>query len=369
MRVLLTVPSLDRKFGGPVDVSRGLQVGLDSLHVDVGVIGAGSGGTGAVTPLRVVARFHGTPISLSVPRIAAAVRRADVVHIIGYRDPVGTTSALAARAAGVPYLLEPVGMHRRRIRSVRLKALYDGTLGRAVVGGAHLLVATSKTEAQELSEDGIAPSRVAVRANGIDFSSLYPLPPRGGLRHRLGLHSTTPLVLSLGRIARKKGLSLLAEALTPLADAHLAIVGPDDRDGSVEAVREAATRLGVAQRVHLLTSGLWATEKLQALVDADVFCLFSQTENFGIAPAEAAACGTPTIVSDQCGVAEWLGDGVEVVPYGDVQRLAATIQGLLGDPARRRTLAERGRVAARKLSWDVIAQQQVELYERVLRAT
>jgi glycosyltransferase involved in cell wall biosynthesis len=90
------------------------------------------------------------------------------------------------------------------------------------------------------------------------------------------------------------------------------------------------------------------------------------TESFGLAPAEAAVCGTATIVSDRCGVAEWLGDGVEVVPYGDVTRLSATIERLLRDPEQRRALAERGRIAARALIWDVIARQQIDLYERVL---
>ena len=368
MRVLLAVPSFGKEFGGPIAVARGLQAGLRDLDVDATLIGAGNS-RGGTFSLPAALQFHGTPVPLQLHKIPPAVRHADIVHIIGYRDPVGTTAALAARVARVPYLLEPAGMHRRRLRSIPLKAMYDATFGRAVVGGARLIVATSRGEAAELAEDGIAPQRIVVRANGIDVPVGEALPPRGAFRSRLGLDTTAPLVLSLGRIVKKKGLPLLIEALARVPEAHLAIAGPDDGDGTSEAVRAAVTRFDLSNRVHLVNGGLWGEEKLQAIVDADLFCLFSMTENFGIAPAEAAACGTATIVSDQCGVAEWLGDGVAVVPYGDVATLADTMAGLLCDAGRRRSLAERGRAAARSLTWEAVARQQVELYRRAVAGT
>ena len=366
MRILLTVPSLGLDFGGPVGKARALATAFSHLGHEVTLAGAGRPASGNEVGLPTVARFHATPIPFARHRVARAARDAEVVHVIGYRDPVGAAAARAARRSGVAYLLEPVGMLRRRIRSLRLKAVYDRTLGRAVVSGAALIVATSRIEARELTEDGIEASRVVVRANGLDLAALNAPVLHGRFRKRLGLDTGTPLVLSLGRITAKKGLPLLVEAIARVPDAHLAIVGPDERDGSLEAVRDAAARCGIAERLHLMDGGLWGTEKVEALIDADVFCLFSQTENFGVAPAEAAACGVATIVSDQCGVAEWLRDGVEVVPYGDVRRLTASIERLLQNPRERRALGERGRVASRALSWETIARQQLALYRQVL---
>ncbi len=366
MRVLLTTPSLVPSFGGPAGKAASLAAALRRLGHGVTVIGCGDRSADGVIALTPLARFHGTPIPWAIHRIARAVRRADVLHVTGYRDPVGTVAALVARIAGVPYVLEPVGMHRRRLRSRRLKAAYDAVIGRTIVRRARLVIATSRVEATELAEDGVRPERIAVRANGLSVEATEHLPPRGAFRSRLHLDSTTPLVLSLGRIVTKKGLPLLVDALARFPGAHLAIVGPDDGDGTIEAVEQAVERFGVAERVHLLKGGLWGNEKLQALVDADLFCLFSMTENFGVAPAEAAACGTATIVSAQCGVAEWLGDGVAVVPYGDVAALSATIARLLRDPGQRRSLAERGRVAARALTWDAAARRQSELLQYAL---
>ena len=49
------------------------------------------------------------------------VAGADMVHVLGYRDPVGTMAASGAFQAGVPDVLEPCGMTRRRIRSMAVK--------------------------------------------------------------------------------------------------------------------------------------------------------------------------------------------------------------------------------------------------------
>ncbi len=367
MRIALTVPSLAPEFGGPSAKGHALGTALCGLGHEVTLLGTGHTSADGTVALRPVAHFHGTPIPLSLHRVFAAVRNADVVHVLGYRDPVGTTAALAARRLEIPYMLEPAGMHRPRLRSLSLKVLFDSTLGRRVVRGADLIVATSRGEATELAQDGISRDRVVIRPNGIDLGEFEHLPTRGGFRTRLALASSTPLVLSLGRLARKKGLPLLVEAIAHVPEAHLAIAGPDDRDGTLESVRDSISRLGLGTRVHLFPQGLWGAEKMQALVDADLFCLFSMTENFGSAPAEAAACGVPVVVSNQCGLAEWLDDGVEVVPYGDVAVLAAAIGTLLSDPQRRIELAGRGRAAARALSWGIVARQQAQLYERAVR--
>ncbi len=367
MRIVLTVPSLAPEFGGPSAKGHGLGTALRGLGHEVTLVGAGREGENGAIALRPVARFHGTPVPLSLHRIPRLVRNADVVHVLGYRDPIGTFAAFASRRLQVPYLLEPAGMHRPQLRSLGLKAVFDATLGRLVVRGAELVVATSSSEATDLACGGISRDRVVIRPNGIDLGELERLPTPGGFRTRLALASSSPLVLSLGRLACKKGLPLLVEAIAHVPEAHLAIAGPDDRDGTLESVRDTISRLGLGTRVHLFPQGLWGPENMQALVDANLFCLFSMTENFGSAPAEAAACGVPVVVSDRCGLAEWLGDGVEIVPYGDVAVLAVAIGTLLSDPQRRIELAGRGRAAARALSWGIVAGQQAQLYERAVR--
>jgi glycosyltransferase involved in cell wall biosynthesis len=365
VRVLLTVPSLDRAFGGPTAKGGRLAAELRALGYVVMLTGAGEADAGAVG-FPVVSKFHGTPIPSGLRRLARIARGADVVHALGYRDPVSTVACLAASRAGVPYVVEPVGMHRRRLRSHRIKRAFDGSIGTRVLGRAEAVVATSSLEAEELTEDGVDPAAVVVRPNGVDVDEILPLPARGSFRRRHGVPADAPLVLSLGRITRKKGLVTFAEALARLPGVWGAVVGPDDGDGALEDLRAAVDRLRL-RRVVIEPNGLWGAEKALALADSDAFCLCSATENFGNAPAEAAAVGIPVVVSDRCGVAEFLdGEAHRVVPFGDMASLEAAIDSLL-TPGSRKAAREASESIRSRLSWPAIAREQVEIYEGVAR--
>jgi glycosyltransferase involved in cell wall biosynthesis len=283
------------------------------------------------------------------------------VHVLGFRDPLGTTVALWCRAARVPYVLEPLGMFGPGWRKRALKGALDRSLLRPVVSGAALVVAVSDRERDAIVAGGLEIERVAVRPNG------FPPPARDTaarpLRKALGLAADDPLVLFVGRLARGKGLPLLVEALRRLPDAHLALVGPWGHDGTA-AELDAAARSGLAGRLHILppTTG----DALALFADADVAVLASEGESFGLAAAEAAAAGTASVVTDRCGIAPLVRDRAGlVVPY-DAAAVAAALARLLVDPALRARLGDGGRALARELSWPHVVELQEELYRRVL---
>ena len=364
MRVLLTVPSLDRSFGGPTVKVHRLAAELRAIGHEVVVVGAGASEPGVVG-LPVVSHYHGTPIPSRLATIARLARRADVVHALGYRDPVSTVACAAAGYAGVPYVVEPVGMHRRRLRSVHMKRAFDRAVGEGLLDRAAAIVATSELEAGELLDDGVDPAVVTVRPNGVDVDDLMPLPERGSFRGEHGVPADVPLVLSLGRIARKKGLVTFVEALSRLPEAWGAVVGPDDGDGALLDLQRALDRLRF-RRAVIVPQGLWDAEKATVFADADAFCLPSATENFGNAPAEAAALGLPVVVSRECGVAEFLAPGATaVVDHTDVGAVAHGIERALGDEAREAAVAAAADLRG-SLSWGRVAAQQSEIYERVV---
>ena len=99
---------------------------------------------------------------------------------------------------------------------------------------------------------------------------------------------------------------------------------------------------------------------------ADVFVLASGGENFGLVAAEAAAVGTPVVVSDRTGVASAFGEGEAlVVPY-DREATIAAIARVLDDEALRRSLGAGALRAARRKTWDAVADAQVAIYEEAL---
>lgn len=367
MRVLVTVPSLGREFGGPTVVADRLAGSLRRRGCEVLVVGVGGSETPGTVGVGALANFHGTPVPRSLGVLRRAVAQADLVHVLGYRDPVGTAAAWYAHRAGVPYTLEPVGMHRRRLRSLRLKAAFDLTVGRLVVSGAARIVATSQVEAGELTTDGIDPQHIVVRPNGVALERLLPLPDRGVIRRRFGIPEAAALVLSLGRITAKKGLRDILRAVAGLDGVWVLVAGPDDGDGTLPAIQKLRSELSYARRVIIEPGGLWGEDKAQALADADVFALPSVTENFGIAAEEAACCGLPVVVSEACGVKEWLSPHASrVVPTGDLVALRTAFRELLEDPSCRRRAADEASGIRQQLAWDRIANKQIGIYEDVI---
>ncbi|MBW3589276.1 MAG: glycosyltransferase [Actinobacteria bacterium] len=370
MRVLLTVPSTRIDFGGPFGKALALSSSLQALGVEVMVMGGGLGVDGTVVVgLGSLTNFHGTPIPRQYRPLLREIERAQVLHVLGFRDPVGTLAMIKASMSSVPRILEPCGMHRRRLRSETLKTIFDRSLGNHLVSRSARLIATSSLESKELQADGVEEEMITVRPNGIDADSSTPVHRKEEFREQMDIFSKLPLVLSLGRITRKKSLEHLLLALTRAPDLGALIVGPDSHDGTLARLQEMRTNLGLEDRVFIRARGVWGDEKALALASSDLFCLPSETENFGTAAAEAAGAGLPVIVSDRCGVAEYLPrDSTRVIRFGDIDGLAIALSDMSGPRAK--MLAEAGSKQVQEdLDWDVLAKAQLEIYQDVLRKT
>jgi glycosyltransferase involved in cell wall biosynthesis len=370
LRILFAAPVWwpSSAFGGPVTAARELVRRLVQRGHDVDVVTSTIAELSRRPPRRsrveivdgATVHYLGTPlryrwmgITPTLPFGLSGLERPDVVHVFGFRDPVTTGTAAWCRLRSVPYVFEPLGMFAPRVRKLRLKRLLDSTLYRGVGAGAAAIVAVSERERDDVIRGGLPAEKVRVRGNG------FPEPPAAGdgdARRRFGVPSDVPLVLYVGRIAAGKGLEHLAAIARALDGVHVAVVGPDDRHG-------AATGLDGAERVHLLPPT--ESPPFDLYRAADVFVLPSAGESFGMVAAEAAAVGTPVVVTDRCGVAGFFGDGEAlVVPY-DRRALLEAIERILGDEALRAQLARGGVAAARRMSWDHVAEEQEAIYRDV----
>jgi glycosyltransferase involved in cell wall biosynthesis len=242
-------------------------------------------------------------ITPTLPLELARLPRPDVAHVFGFRDVVTTGVAVWCQLRNIPYVFEPLGMLKPKLRKVAVKRVFDASVVRSVVSSASVIVATSAFERAEIVETGVDPARVAIRGNGFPAPESMPRTP-GALRKRLGLRRE-PVVLYVGRIAAGKGIDHLLAAARMLPEVHVALIGPDDRHGVMQDVRAAQCDPATAGRVHILSS---ETRPLELYGDADVFVLASEGESFGMVAAEAAAAGTPVVVTDRCGVADFRSD-------------------------------------------------------------
>jgi glycosyltransferase involved in cell wall biosynthesis len=371
LRILFAAPawSPSRAFGGPVVAAGELVRRLVARGHDVGVLtttildlesrptlrsstGIVDGAT--VRYLATPLRYRWMGITPTLPLELARLPRPEVVHVFGFRDPITTGTAAWCRVRRIPYVFEPLGMFHPRLRKVRLKRVLDKTLYGGVARGAAVVVVVSERERDDVVAGGVPPERVRVRGNG------FPEPIEvadGDLRARLGIPADAPIVLYVGRIAAGKGIEHLLATAREIPEAHVVIAGPDDRHGiSTDA-----------PRVHTLPMS--ADPPRHLYPQADAFVLASEGESFGMVAAEAAAAGTPVIVSDRCGIAGFFEEGEAlVVPY-ERAAVVDAVKRVLGDRDLRERLARGGREAARRTSWEHVTDMQEEIYREAASRT
>ena len=301
--------------------------------------------------------------------LRAELKNFDVAHIFGLYDLLGPGTAAECRKRGIPYVVEPIGMYLPIVRNLWLKRIYHRFLGREMVEGASLVVATAEQERRELVCGGIAKEKILLRRNGVDSPSV--LPERGSFREEFEIPANAKLVLFLGRLSEKKSPDLLLKAFAGATGsgpgrgrrADLAFVGPDEA-GMKARLRKMAKSLGLGERVHF-SDALEGEAKWQAYRDADIFVLPSQNENFGNTAAEAVAAGTPVIVTDQCGIAPLLEDVAGMVVKHDEKDLRGALARLLEDNGLRTKLKDGCKIAYHRLDWEEPLAEMEAAYRRL----
>jgi glycosyltransferase involved in cell wall biosynthesis len=132
-------------------------------------------------------------------------------------------------------------------------------------------------------------------------------------------------LLFLGRIHRKKGCDMLIEAFAKVAaddpELDLVMAGPDQQLWSAK-LKEIVLAAGLTHRVHW-PGMLKGDAKWGSLFASEAFILPSHQENFGIAVAEALACGRAVLLADKVNIAE------EIADYGAGLMELDTPQGTL----------------------------------------
>ena len=175
--------------------------------------------------------------------------------------------------------------------------------------------------------------------------SAPPSRSRSDMREELGVGADESLLLSVGRLAPQKSMSVLLAAVESLGWApspvRLVIAG-DGPERAALAARIAAGRLPVT-----LLGG--REDVADLLAAADVFVLASRWEARALAVQEAMRAGVPVVATAVGGLPELVGDAAVLVPCNDAPALAEAVRGLLADPPRRARLAAAG--PARASTW------------------
>jgi phosphatidylinositol alpha-1,6-mannosyltransferase len=289
--------------------------------------------------------------------------RFDAIHA-GRALPEGLVAWLVARLTGRPVVIyahgeELTGWGRgNKYRAMRFALRH-----------ADRVIANSAYTSEALSAMGVEAARISVIHPGVDVMRFRPGLPASDLRKRLGLGPGAKLLLSVGRLQRRKGFDTVIRCLPGLAaaglDVHYAIIGIGE-DG--DYLKGLAKELEVDDRVHCL--GHVMIEDLPRWYNAcDMFVLANReiagdTEGFGIVFIEAAACGKMAIAGQAGGTGSAVLDGVTGVRVDGESHEAVTaaLIEFLGDEVRCEAFGSAGLARARKeLSWDAVASRTLTL--------
>ncbi len=313
-----------------------------------------------------------------------ARRRYDLAHI-ETAFPLGLVAALAPRASSPPLAITLPGADIMaepefdygygRFRAVR--ALLPWVFRRAAV------LRADSPQIRELAiRLGANPRKVAAIPYNITADSFPPPGDLAELRRRSrsaivarhGLDPDRPIVLSLNRLHPFKGIAYLVDAL-PHAQRlgvrpQALIVGPSrvtPRFGDYGAyLRERAARLGVSADVHLVGAVPHA-ETIAYLAAAEVAVVPSVAESFSRVVVEAAAVGTPAVVTRTTGVSDYVAasDAGYVVDPRSGASIAEALHALLTNSERWAVCSSRAVAMAPAFSSARIAGDLLRLYSAV----
>ncbi len=192
---------------------------------------------------------------------------------------------------------------------------------------------------------GVPVSRVRLVPEGIDLAARRaPAARRGG-----------DTILCVARQYPRKHVADLLRAMPLVRQqvprARAVIVGDGPEHAALQRLH-ADLQLGAS--VQLLGAVPSDADVLQLYAQADVFCLPSVQEGFGIAFLEAMAAGLPVVATNAAAIPEVVpaGQAGTLVPPGDAPALAQALVELLGDPQRRRAYGQFGSQHVERYDWD-----------------
>jgi glycosyltransferase involved in cell wall biosynthesis len=309
-------------------------------------------------------RLAGFPFRLRSRRagrhITALSRRPDIILQIGATfEPLERGSVPYAVITDSNILLSRHGASTAHSEAAELSPRDLGAIAaresRVYHDACAIFTMSERTRRSFIEDFGIPSDRVRTIFAGPNFDPDAIEPPER-------LPGRPPTVLFVGRdFARKGGDALLTafrRVRQEIPNAELIIVGPDQ----LPSVEPGVSFLGFLDKT---TPAGW-----RALMDtygrADVFCLPTRFEAFGIAYVEAMCFGLPCIGTSVWAVPEIIADGVTgyVVPPNDIAALAERLLLLLRDPVLAQKMGTAGRDRAAQLfAWPRVADRIVETLE------
>jgi len=291
----------------------------------------------------------------------------DIIHVHEVNQAAAVAAVWAGRVLSKPVIMKCVNSGQRfdLLRAHREKRWPLHSLIRWAAFRADAVIAISKSIEQELREAGICPSRIRRIPNGVTLRQGQGNDERRACRDELGIPADAVVMLRVGTLSEKKGISYLIDAWPHVKqrcpNAWLVSVGG-------EAIPEDLAKYANSdnERVRVVPNRVEGVEPfLQA---ADTFVLPSLAEGLSNALLEAQAAGLPCVVTDvggNCDVVQHEVNGL-VIPPGDATALGAAMVRLATSHAERQRMGAAARREAGHFNIAGVAEKYRGLYTQLI---
>jgi len=385
LKLLRLIRSLNPEGGGPAEGIRQITPHLSALGVSTTVASLDPADAPWLQDqsfqaigLGLVSGGYGYRRGLPA-RIRALAQRHDLVIIQGLWQYHALATWRALRGTGIPYFVYPHGMldpwFKRTYPLKHLKkwAYWPWADYRVLRDATAVLFTTEQERLLARQSFWLYQAKEAVVGYGTSAPPAYAERQRAAFLERFPHLRGQRILLFLSRIHPKKGVDLLIEAFASVASSdpalQLVIAGPD-QVGLQAGLQQRAAALGIADRI--IWPGMLSGElKWGAYRSAELFCLPSHQENFGIVVAEALACGLPVAIAEPVNIATDVAAAGAGIVHADTAAgtTAALRQWLAMTPAARSEMGERGmQLFADRFDFASVAKNLMPVCESAVRS-
>lgn len=230
------------------------------------------------------------------------------------------------------------------------------------IKSARLVIALNTSLQNTLIKKGVPKKKVKVLGAGIDAEKIDSQKVLGNTKSYDGIF--------LGRLHPTKGIvdliPIWKSVVKEIPEARLAVIGGGQEYVSND-LQQRIQKNGLTKNVALL--GFVPDEKVFSLMKkAKVFLFTDHEAGWGLAVAEAMACGLPVVGYDTGVLGTVYKKGFRKVPLGKYDNFSQNVIQLLKNKYQRIKLAKAARLEAAKLDWTVTSKKFDHMVEKLLQS-
>ena len=289
----------------------------------------------------------------------------DVVHLSMNWTVITALTYLYMRYRKRSYVYSAMGWLAIDGRSKLLKYFYRFLFTKPMIRHAKMCFAITKREVNDYEKLGVYQSNISLIPNGITADAFLVDDSNESFRTRFSIDAR-PFILFIGRLNMIKGPDLLIKAFAAISDdfSNYQLVIAGNNYGYLDELKRIVLHYKVANKVTFLDP-IFGLEKKSAYRSADLFVIPSRFDTMTIVALEAAASGTPVLLTKQCDFDELPEAGGGLSVDASVEGLEHGLRRLLSNPVELKQMGKNGKeFVFSTYHWDHVTNQFREVFQK-----